>query len=118
MENNNVIDLTAMLDTSHRPQITINDKHFEVRNDKVVVFKLNEISKNSKIPDLAEKGDKTDEIIRVTLGDKALEYITAQRYSSKQLGHIVNAIIAFVTERPFEEVEKEAEEREKNPSAK
>lgn len=107
------IDLSEILNTSERPTLKFDEDHtYEVRNDKFVIFKLNEIRKNNKIPDFAESGDKYDEIIKLTLGEKALEYINSKRFSVDQLRGIMNGIMAQVTERPIEEIEREEKEEE------
>lgn len=111
---NNIIDISDRLDTTNRPKIKLAEGHeYVVRNDKVVVFKINEIHKSKDIADLGEKDDKIDELIKTALGEEALKYIREQKYSMNQLTLIVDAIMAQINEVSLEEIEKETEEAKK-----
>lgn len=115
---NNIIDISDRLDTTNRPKIKLAEGHeYVVRNDKFVVFKINELHKNSNIADIGEKDDKIDNIIKIALGEEALSYIREQKYSMNQLTLIIDAIMAQINEVSLEEIEKETEEAKKKSNS-
>lgn len=94
---------------NEKPVVKIDEDHsFKINTGKSAVLYINAASRDKK----KDEFEMMDDIIRVALGQEALDYITEQDMPMSNIALIVNVIMAAIADISLEEVE-EAEKNQK-----
>lgn len=98
-----------------KPTVKIDEDHeYNINTSKSAVLFVQAISMDETKKDM----EKTDELIKVTLGEEALEYINAQDMPMPNISLIVTVIMAAIADVTLEDAEETAREEAKRPRKK
>ena len=104
------LDISNKL-TNEEHKIKIDKDHsYVVDRGKNTAIKIMHIDKEKDLDEFA----KNDKVIKLALGEDAFNYIDSKNYPISQINTIVEAIMAVITEIPFETIVKEAEKSAKH----
>lgn len=105
-------DIIARLKAKNeRPFVMIDEEHnYTIDTSKTNVMAILAVTNNDKKndkDDYESDAKMIDKIIELALGKSALEYISSKNYTMAVYEDIMNVIMATISDKDLEEVEKE-----------
>ena len=93
-----------------RPTIKIDEAHdYVINTSKNSALFIKALSEDEKLDDF----EKMDKVIECGIGKEALDYINSLELSTVAYTTVVNVIMAAISDKSLEEIEKLSEEEEK-----